>query len=665
LNSSTGRYYRKLDAGSSTNWVLLGQLQPPQNALANPDWETVSTGWTASGASYARITTSPAFGIGYASLTPTAASQALTSDAVNISGKYAGLAGQNGLASCRIKVASSAVQHYLEVVTGSGTINSVPITIDTSKYQKTAFNFIWPSSGSAALRLQSGGASGPVAVDDCYLGLADNLQSVAQATMYGSNLYPGTSLCYWSRTNTSFGGFSADTDCASPTPSGYASAPGTKIPAIKFANLPPGEYLFIATGEFYATAGGTAEIANYRFNDGTNSSEASAIQGADASGEIYSTTAIIGRLNYTTAQTNITIEIQCKAQGTASCNINGADTDFSIKVYRFPLATELVQTPADLNWRVDATIAGSNFDLGASDVSSYAEITDGSMTVTQNSGSALVGAVCSSTNQSTVGNLTCAAGSEGFGLTFNVPVAGAYKVCTAFTHFFVPNLPGNQIYSTFQFVETPSNAQTILQEGHDKTSSAVVPSGTSDQYIMPHKNCGTFEFATAGQKTVRLMYEQDVTGTVSSNLLLADQASTVGQRDIHITVEPINGKAQAAPIINSVTSSNVGASRMEWLIFGAGGFTNCTSNPCTKSKFSNSDTWGTVTRSGTGAYSIAIPSGIWSDLPVCTCSASNIGSNDISCTADSQSTTNVTITSHSGGGTGVDAYVQLMCMGPR
>lgn len=48
LNTSTGLSYRKLDAGSSTNWVVLGSGgSSSKNYVTNPEAEAATTGWTA------------------------------------------------------------------------------------------------------------------------------------------------------------------------------------------------------------------------------------------------------------------------------------------------------------------------------------------------------------------------------------------------------------------------------------------------------------------------------------------------------------------------------------------------------------------------------------------------------------------------------------------
>lgn len=187
-------------------------------------------------------------------------------------------------------------------------------------------------------------------------------------------------------------------------------------------------------------------------------------------------------------------------------------------------------------WRVDANISGANPSLGSSDQNAYVGIENGSLTLTNNSASDVLTAQipCSSTNSPS--GTTCSAGNESVGVAFTIPSAGSALACVSGGSEMSTGA-GGDINAAFQVVETACNSQTIIQEGksripmQDRSASSVVN--------QPFRICGTFVFSTSGQKCLRLMYEQDTTGTINSNIILADAVSTVGQRDIHWEVYPL------------------------------------------------------------------------------------------------------------------------------
>jgi hypothetical protein len=184
-------------------------------------------------------------------------------------------------------------------------------------------------------------------VADLYYGRTLNVGSVAQATMHGSLTYAGTTNCGWSRTsNKTFGSFSADSDCPTPSVVGNASAPATKIPAITFNNMPAGEYLFMAQGVFYSDTAGFN--CSFRFSDGTLSSSPVTVGMGSTLGQSAGGN-ITGRINFPTAGTR-TIEIQATGEnGNNQCSVYATQAtvdDLTITAYRFPSSSEIVYNPA-------------------------------------------------------------------------------------------------------------------------------------------------------------------------------------------------------------------------------------------------------------------------------------------------------------------------------
>jgi hypothetical protein len=196
-----------------------------------------------------------------------------------------------------------------------------------------------------------------------YTGLATNMANVAQAEFVGAVKWTATTSCEWAFFNTtSYTSFTADADCTTPTGSnieGQASAPGTKIPAIKFSSLKPGRYVFTATGNFSTGGASPASVTRYdaffRFFDGTNAAKnenqlyVARADGADGP----SVPVISGEFEYSASQSNITIEIQAKTNNGGANNayavVSNVLAPLYISVYRFPTSSELVVTPERQN----------------------------------------------------------------------------------------------------------------------------------------------------------------------------------------------------------------------------------------------------------------------------------------------------------------------------
>lgn len=212
-------------------------------------------------------------------------------------------------------------------------------------------------------------------------------------------------------------------------------------------------------------------------------------------------------------------------------------------------APQTAVTSDQSNWFINANIGGANPSLGILSVSSYTGIESASLDLVLNQGSAPAKIPCSLTNAST--GLTCLSGNESIGLTFVPPHAGEFKVCAYYSHLI--NVSTGSIDATFQLVETSPNTQTIIQEGNNRLSSYDINSDSKH----PYSNCGIFYFSNTTEKTIRLMFEQLITGTVISSSILADRSATVGQRDIHFTVESLTQNI-ARPVLtgDQVTTPN-------------------------------------------------------------------------------------------------------------
>jgi len=203
-----------------------------------------------------------------------------------------------------------------------------------------------------------------------------------------------------------------------------------------------------------------------------------------------------------------------------------------------------------VRWRVDANISGANPSLGTSAVTVYTGITDGSLTLTNNAGTGtkVITAQIPCSTTVTPSGTTCSSGTESIGVAFTPP--GGWKgdaiACFSFVHRIqdTSSATNMALTSTFQLVETPNNAQTISQEGKTRLSSEFINNsgggGEVNNVTRGFRLCGTFTFATSGQKVIRLFYEQSVSGSNFTSTIFADADTNNGQRDIHIEVYPLN-----------------------------------------------------------------------------------------------------------------------------
>jgi hypothetical protein len=317
-------------------------------------------------------------------------------------------------------------------------------------------------------------------------------------------------------------------------------------------------------------------------------------------------------------------------------------------------------------WYIDAQLGGTNPVVSTVATSSYTEITDAGLDMVLNTGSASAQIPCSSTNPST--GLTCAAGSESIGVAFTPPTAGVYEVC-ANVNGEVNEPPGTGYLVTLQWVETPNNAQTILQEGGGRQVVGDEPSAGSVSAMGPGLVCGQFTFSNTSQRTLRLMFESYYRAGSAANYakILMDRDASAGQRDMKVTVRRKIEYNDSIKFTNMVTTNHQEGERIERVFFaGASSTTACSSSPCTV--YSQSGSWiSSVTRNSTGNYTLNIAPGTFTSAPVCTCSGSGDinGSSICNILFSNVSTTSVNMTNTIPGSGAADQGDHLVCMGSK
>lgn len=497
----------------------------------NPDFEVGGVGnWTNSGGTFAAVTSGAnlLFGKGSALFTASGTGQYVQSALVTAPN------GLNG--ACQASVVFKGGDSNLKLQVLDSTSNVLAErTIESAAQNGRSFAvpFFCRAAVQYRLRMISTASASAIALDKMYLGELTT-QNVSQSSLYGSIKYAAATNCIWTTTSTSFVSYAADTDCSTPTTSGNATAPATKVPGLTFGYLPPGEYLIVASGQFQRGGGVAAADVFFRFTDG---SSFTAIQSYGMTAGTLSTPVISGRLNLTTGQSNVTLQAQAKiAGGDLIAGIRAISEDLEISVYRYPSNSELAITPSTASWFVDANIAGANPSLGLVNVASYSPIDNASLTLTQNPNSNAVGIACASGTTSVVGNTTCT-GNENLGITFNMPAPGRVRACAEFS-WTGGSAAGGIISTAFEIVETAAANVTIIQEGRSRVSAQNnVPGSAALRF--PINRCGDFDFTSTGQKTLRLFYEQQLSGSTSVSQIDADASAAIGQHDIHWTVYPI------------------------------------------------------------------------------------------------------------------------------
>lgn len=604
-----------------------------QNILQNPGFEGTGD-WTASGGATTAINTT-AVGTGSKGYDwdSNSASQTLSSDSVTIPN---GLKGKNGVVSCAIKTVSGTATHTIQAYDGTNIVGSSTITSDTNSFARTSLNFIFPSSGSIVLRLVSVASNEPeIYIDDCYMGLAEgfNIGSVSQATFFGSITYAATANCNWQNSGNAtqtYQNFSADTDCPTPTVSGFVSAPATKIPGGVISSLPPGNYMVVATGVFQ---GGATAINNavFRLHDGTNplNGVSTTNIGTNTSSNETGAGPVIAYVNYTAPQSNVTIQMQSAnyAGVSATQQINTNSNAFNISIYRYPSSEETVYRPETNSAVWSGYLAGS----GGGWSTTSASYADPSVATTSTTLTELY-----NTN---FGSVTAEA-TKLPGITFTPQRTGRYMVCASGT--------SANASTANKYARLVDGSGNIIHAGYLHHQSLA---GSQD--YGGFSLCGVLNTTSVASTTVKIQLATSA-GTVS---IKQDSLAPISWN-----IFPVTGNNPVPVLVGSVTSGSTGAIRVEGASLAAPSAGSCAVTEVGGSDWIN----GNCTSGATGVCTCTLNSGVFSSAPKCQISIENLAagnSRDEQITSTSTSTI-VTFTATSGG-TAVNNDVFIMCMGPR
>ena len=188
-------------------------------------------------------------------------------------------------------------------------------------------------------------------------------------------------------------------------------------------------------------------------------------------------------------------------------------------------------------WRVDATITGASVPLSTASVASYSPIENANLSLMNNTGTNVVSAQipCSGTNYPS--GTTCTGGSESVGINFSNGRGGDVLACVSFGDTVTLGSGTPSLIGSYQIVQTPSDAQTILQEGKSRAGFTFAGAQSSGN---THRVCGTFTLTALEPTTLRLMYMQTVVAPVTAHTINAEGTVALGKRDIHWEVIPLN-----------------------------------------------------------------------------------------------------------------------------
>lgn len=625
-NNSTSKIEFAND-GSNFKAIGSGGGEPGVNLLAdyNADAEAGTSNWTNSGGTFTATSTAADLMDGAKSFEfdPSASGQYVDSTAATVK---AGVYGAGCAAKIRYKTTESSNLYYLRVYDGSSNLlgeRQLPIS---SVYRDDYASFPCPSSGTLKMRIYATGDAAKINWDAAFLG-DYKFTGISQATMYGYAMWPGTSNCYWNGTPTTNGAFSADSDCTFPTGSnlgGNASAPATKIPGITFATLPAGEYYVVAQSAFI-DATPDANTCQFRINDGTNNGASAQVTADGAKGSLGT---VAGRFSYSTAQSNITFQVNYRSDNaTNTCGISTAagsgPVDLAFVVYRFPTSTDLAFTPGTtaLSW---SGYHGTDC-LWTQTTAGYTEF---------NADATCSFAETSNRNFGTVTTYS-SGGNPLPGIIFTNPRVGRYEVCAT---------------STYQ----GSTASAVALQLTDGTSSVEsymeVATGIAGNQ-MPFQLCGIFDFTSIGSKTVKLQ------GKTSAG---TETLKNSGSR-LYWTVKALDQSMPAPVMPNMVQSSSGGVERIERVTVAS----VCSSSPCTIT--SQTGGFSSITRSATGRYTANFVASTFSSAPTCSVTSLNggtgvpFGRGESAPSTSSFSFRHFNIT----GSADVDDNFSIICMGPK
>jgi len=598
---------------------------PFKNLIVNPEFENGKAGWTVTGGdtfSATSTTVKRELGTRYLTWDSAGADRRLYHTAITVDDQ---IAGANGLCEYRIKVPSGSATHLVRVYDGTNVLVSQTITNNSSVAETTSVTFNFPTSGTVYCELISVAADEPsINIYSAYFGRNYRLGTSGQATFWGSQTIAGKASCYFTGTNsTSYNNYAADSDCNTPTLTGYATTTAGKKPAISFASLPPGRYEFKAqfVGDVSAVDIGCA----YRFSDGTNTTNGVYSSPPGSAGNAVNARTVIGFITYNSTKSAPTIELQASTvTGSGTCDITDTQTPVGIEitVYRYPLESETTYStdvlPASWQGKHQDNCSFPRTNTALGDPTSDATCT---FTEQVNNNFATVSSYSSAGN-----NLP--------GITFTPKKTGRFLVKASF---------GVESASTGVCAVRLTDGTSVIDE------NAVESTSSND--TKPMTLIGLLNITSATSTTIKLQ-----TACSTSSVTIQDSGGAVDAA-IQWSIIALDQSFPAANFTGNVTNTGSGSLRI------ISAKLNCDSASAITSQSNGSSSISSIGNISSGSCAVTLASSTFSETPVCI--GNLVGSNRyFSVTASSSTSVSMSCANTDTSACGsFDAY--LICMGAK
>ena len=589
-----------------------------QNLLLNPGFENGSVSWTASGGATktANTTAKGTLAYGY-DWNSNGAAQTLSSETITIPN---GLLGQNGVAYCGVKTPSGTATHKLEVYDGSNVIATANVTSSSTRFATVITNFVFPTSGTVVLRLNAVASNEPeIYIDDCYIGAANNISTSTNVTDWvnytltiGASTTPptqgagATKTARWRRV----GGNMEVQFTYAQTAAGSAGSGVYLFP------LPSGGYTIDTTKVTVSTTGNGASGTVV----GTGQAAFTTTGGANYASDL-------DVIPYNT--TNFQLIAQTGPFGPAQGNVSSSTYQLSNNptYYSFSASVPIVGWSAEPAFRPDlAAVSWSGYH---DNTCSWARTNTAYGDFTADASCALV----ERTNRN-FGTVSTS-GSVLPAITFTPARTGRYYVCAVIE----------------AFSGTAGNAGAIRLWDGTTTIGEMAVNYTNSQ---GQTICGIYDVTSTSSKTLTLQ-GKSASSTIN---IQTGSANTM----IEWSIFALDQGFPAPVLLGSVTSKSTTAEGLERAYVGT---TICSSSPCTLA-FSSAGI-SSITKTGTGDYTINFVSGAFSGPPNCVISSNKSGVSATTATVGDflPTTSSVRFTTYNLAGSPTDVAMSIICMGPK
>lgn len=482
-----------------------GQLKESQkqditseiNLLENGGFENGLAGWIKSGSStLTKDLASPLVGKASAVWNPSAASETLSSPLLAVKD---GMKGRNICSVQGIYLWDSGVQDDIEIQAYDGSSVIASYKPSPTNGQATPFSFPFftcPSSGSMQIRMVSAADAAEIELDNLYLGAGRNNIFAVPKNQIETKILSANSTTNGEMSDLTFNNLEI----------------GATYEVFGAPVLSVNDGVVDTSVEFNAIHNGAIiGRASFRANNGTSSRDF-----------------VQGSINFTFTATTSTLTFESNSASVNSY-ISGDGTREQTYVQlekRNDLGSNFQEglTVETTGWYVKSIIAGADPSLSLSAVVSPTEITNGSLSLA-NYGTTPAKIGCSGTNPAT--GLTCAAGSEGYAISFQSPVDTQALVCANISHGFRISSNSN-LAALFRLVKTNNASQTIIDGNRANVWSSGDTDGSVNQFDQtnPIRICEIMN-VNSGENTFRVFYTQSVSGTASLNLVTAPMSFEV------------------------------------------------------------------------------------------------------------------------------------------